>query len=90
MLPVSLFHWDVAPGEAFPKAPPQNVDKLHNVQSNAEDGCAAHDVEEYLFLCGFTNITVHSVGARAFTAADQNGHLKAIINKVKGQQESHL
>lgn len=88
--PVSLFHWAVVPDEAFPKALPQNVDKLHHIQSYTEDGCAAHDVEEDLFFSGFSDVTVHCVGAWALTATDQNRHLKAIIDKVKGQQESYL
>ena len=55
---VSLLHRDVPLGEPFPHMLPYNIHELHKIQSNAQHGCAAHDVEENLLLCGSGNVTV--------------------------------
>ncbi len=83
-------HWGIPPDEAFPHLLPHNVNELHKIQSDAQDGGAAHDVEEDLLLCGFVDVAVHCVRTGILAAAEQYGHIKAVVQKVEGEQRTHL
>lgn len=85
-----LFHGDVPPGETFPQLLPYNVHELHKIQSDTQNGGTAHDVQEDLLLCGFGNVTVHCVGTGTLAAAEQYGHLKAVVQEVESEQGAHL
>lgn len=80
-----FFHVDVPPGETFTQLLPHNVHKLHKIQSDTQNGGAAHDVEEDLLLCGFGNVTIHRVGTGILATAEQYGHLKAIVQEVESE-----
>lgn len=77
-------------GETLPELFPSNVHELHDIQRDTEDGGAAHDVEEDLLLSGSGDVAVHSVGTGALAAAEQYGHLKAVVQEVEGEQGTHL
>lgn len=85
-----LFHRDVPLGEIFQQLLPYNVHELHKIESNTQNGGAAHDVEKDLLLCGSGNVTVHRVGTGTLAAAEQDGHPKAIVQEVERKQGAHL
>lgn len=85
-----LLSGHIPPGKTSPQLLPHNVQELHEIKSDAQDRGAAHDVEENLLLFGFGDVTVHSVGTRALTAAVQYGHVKAVVQVVESKQGANL
>lgn len=85
-----LLYWHVAFAEALPTLFEDNVQHLYDIEKDTQNGCAAHDVEENLLLCGLCNVAVYSVGARAFFALQKPRHFETTVDDVEDDQRTHL
>lgn len=86
----SFVHRYIFLTEALPALFRYNIHHLHHIQYDAQYRRTSHNIEKYLFLCGFGNVAVHSVGTGALFTPEQSGDVEAAVQKIESQQSGHL